>query len=244
MADNKMTTQKVSGTLYGIGLGPGNSELITVKAWRLLSTVEVIAYPKPPGGDSFARKTAAPFIPEDTEEIALTIPMARDRGPAQTAYDEAAKTIAAQLQNGKHVAFICNGDPFLYSTFMYLHERLKERFEIEIIPGVTSLTAAAAATRRPLAARNEIFKVLPAPLDDEILKREITSADSIIINKVGRHFGRIRALITDMGLVPNTQVVENASTEFEVARPLSQIAEDDMPYFSTMIIYKGREDWR
>jgi len=232
------------GTLYGIGLGPGNSELITVKAWRLLSTVEVIAYPKPPNGESFARKIAAPFIPEDITEIAITVPMARDRGPAQKAYDEGAKTIANLLEGGKHVAFICNGDPFLYSTFMYLHERLKQRFEIEIIPGVTSLTAAAAATRRPLAARNEILKVLPAPLDDETLKREIASGDSIIINKVGKHFNRVRTLIESMGLVNKTQVVENATTEFEVARPLSQISNGDQPYFSTMIIYKGKEDWK
>jgi len=231
------------GTLYGIGLGPGNSELITVKAWRLLSTVEVIAYPKPPNGESFARKIAAPFIPEDATEIALTVPMAKARGPAQKAYDEGAQIIANLLDKGKHVAFICNGDPFLYSTFMYLHERLKERFEIEIIPGVTSLTATAAATRRPLAARNEILKVLPAPLDDETLRREIASGDSIVINKVGKHFGRIRALIESMGLTEKTQVVENATTEFEVARPLSQIRENDQPYFSTMIIYKGKEDW-
>ena len=233
----------IKGTLYGIGLGPGNSELITVKAWRLLSTVEVIAYPKPPNGESFARKIAAPFIPEDATEIALTVPMARARGPAQKAYDEGAETIATQLDNGKHVAFISNGDPFLYSTFMYLHERLKERYEIEIIPGVTSLTAAAAATRRPLAARNEILKVLPAPLDDETLKREIATADSVIINKVGKHFDRVRAVIESMGLSDQTQVVENATTEYEVARPLSQIRDGDQPYFSTMIIYKGKEDW-
>ncbi len=238
-----MTTKKVSGTLYGIGLGPGNSELITVKAWRLLSTVEVIAYPKPPNGESFARKIAAPFIPEDVTELALTVPMAKARGPAQKAYDEGAQTIAKLLEDGKHVAFISNGDPFLYSTFMYLHERLKERFEIEIIPGVTSLTAAAAATRRPLAARNEILKVLPAPLDDDTLKREIATADSIIINKVGKHFARVRNLIESMGLADNTQIVENATTEYEVARPLSQIQDGEQPYFSTMIIYKGKEDW-
>ena len=238
-----MTTKKNSGTLYGIGLGPGNPELITVKAWRLLSTVEVIAYPKPPNGESFARKIAAPFIPEDVREVAMTVPMARSRGPAQKAYDEGARTIANLLENGKHVAFVSNGDPFLYTTFMYLHERLKEPFEFKIIPGVPPLTAAAAATRRPLAARNEIFKVLPAPLDDDTLRREIATGDSIIINKVGNHFNRVRAIIESLGLTDSTQVVENATTEFEVARPLSQIREDDQPYFSTMIIYKGKEDW-
>ncbi len=233
-----------NGTLYGIGLGPGNPELITVKAWRLLSTVEVIVYPKPPTGESLARKIAAPFIPDDVTEIAITIPMSRARKPAQDAYDDAASIIAKQLEDGKHVAFISNGDPFLYSTFMYLHDRLKSQFEIEIIPGVTSFTASAAATQRPLAARNDIVKILPAPLDDETLIAEIKTGDSIVINKVGKHFPRIRQLIEKLGLVEQTQVVENASTEFEVARPLGQIKSDDQPYFSTILIYKGHEKWR
>ena len=233
----------IKGILYGLGLGPGNPELITVKAWRLLSTVEVIAYPQPPEGESFARKIAAPFIPEDTIELALIIPMSRQRHPAQTAYDTAAKEIAAHIDNGKDVAFISNGDPFLYSTFMYVHERLKNDYEIEIIPGVTSLTASAAATRRPLAARNEVLKVLPAPLDNDRLKAEIATADSIVINKVGNHFNRICSIIKELGLTENTQVVENATTEYEVARPLSQIKDGEQPYFTTMIIYKGKENW-
>ncbi len=232
------------GTLYGIGLGPGDSELITVKAWRLLSTVEVIVYPKPPTGESLARKIAAPFIPDDVTEIAITIPMTRTRKPAQDAYDDAASTIAKQLEDGRHVAFISNGDPFLYSTFMYLHDRLKSEFEIEIVPGVTSFTASAAATQRPLAARNDIVKILPAPLENKTLEAEIKTGDSIVINKVGKHFPRIRHLIESLDLVEQTQVIENASTEFEVARPLAQIKSDDQPYFSTILIYKGNETWR
>ncbi|HHI82712.1 MAG TPA: precorrin-2 C(20)-methyltransferase [Rhizobiales bacterium] len=233
----------MKGTLYGIGLGPGSSELITLKAWRLLSTVEVIAYPQSPSGSSLARRIAAPFIPEDVTEVALSIPMDTQVEPAQKAYDAAAKTIAGYLANGRHVAFICNGDPFFYSTFMYLHERLKEDYEIEIVPGVTSLTAAAAASRRPLCARNDVVKVLPAPLDDETLKREIASGDAIVINKVGRHFARIRKLIDAMGLTGRAEVIENASSDYEVCRPLSRITEDDQPYFSTIIIYKGSQDW-
>ena len=233
----------MKGTFYGLGLGPGDPELVTVKAWRLLSTVEVIAYPKPPKGESFARKIAAPFIPEDATELAVTIPMRLEREPAQQVYDAAARDLARFLDQGQDVAFICNGDPFLFSTFMYLHDRLKEQFEVVVVPGVTSLTATAAATYRPLAARNDILKVLPAPLDNETLSREIKSADSVVINKVGRHFTRIRNIIEKLGLTDSAQVVENATTEFEVARPLSQITSDDQPYFSTILIYKGKENW-
>lgn len=234
----------IKGTLYGIGLGPGDSELITVKAWRLLSTVEVIAYPKPPTAESFARKIAAPFIPPDVTELAITVPMAVARKPAQDAYDEAAKSIAAQLERGKHVAFLSNGDPFLYSTFMYIYQRLKEEYEIVIVPGVTSVTAAAAATRQPLASRNEVVKILPAPLENDRLEAEIKTADTIVINKVGRHFERIRKLLAKLKLTDKAQVVENASTEYEVARPLAIIAAADQPYFSTIIIYQGSENWK
>lgn len=232
----------IKGTLYGIGLGPGDSELITVKAWRLLSTVEVIAYPKPSSGESFARKIAAPFIPPDVRELAVTIPMSVSPDPAQAVYDKAAIAIAAQLDNGRHVAFLSNGDPFLYSTFMYIHERLKEKYEIVIVPGVTSMTAAAAAARQPLAARNDIVKILPAPLDDAHLEAEIRTGDTLVINKVGRHFARIKALIERLGAAGRAQVIENASTEYEVARPLTAIPGDDQPYFSTIIIYKGGQD--
>lgn len=233
----------INGTLYGLGLGPGDPELITVKAWRLMSTVEVIAYPKPPSSDSMARRIAAPFIPDDVIEMAIEIPMRTARKPAAKIYDKAAKDIAKHLDAGRHTAFICNGDPFLYSTFMYLHERLKEKYEIEIVSGVTSLTGCAAAQRRPLASRNDIIKVLPAPLPDEALRAEIASGDCIIINKVGRHFTRIRDIINELGLTGKAQVIENATTDFEVVRPLQRIDEDDQPYFSTIIIYKGSENW-
>ena len=233
----------MKGTLYGIGLGPGASELITLKAWRLLSTVEVIAWPQSPSGASFARRIAAPFIPEDATTLAIEIPMTGDRAPAQKAYDKAVKKISRHLDDGRHVAFICNGDPFFYSTFMYIFDRLKSTYEIEIVPGVTSITAAAAAQQRPLAARNDIVKILPATLDDETLKRELTGSGSLIINKVGRHFNRIARLIDGLGLTGRAQIIENASSEYEVARPLSRVGDEEQPYFSTIIIYTGSEDW-
>ena len=153
----------MTGTLYGIGVGPGDPELMTLKAHRLISTARVVAYPAPDDGDSFARQIAAATIPEDAEEIPMIVPMRVDRFPAQEVYAGAAERIAGHLELGTDVAVLCEGDPFFYSSFMYLFARLAKRFPVEIVPGVTSLTACAAALKRPLTSRNDVLTVLPGP---------------------------------------------------------------------------------
>ncbi|MEM8702709.1 MAG: precorrin-2 C(20)-methyltransferase, partial [Pseudomonadota bacterium] len=134
----------MSGTLFGIGLGPGDPELMTLKAHRLISSAKVIAYPAPDTGESFARSIAASTIPQNAREIPIVVPMRIDRFPAREIYDKAAAEIAKVLAAGEDVVTLCEGDPFFYGSFMYLFDRLCDRFEIEVVPGVTSLTACAA----------------------------------------------------------------------------------------------------
>ena len=231
------------GTLYGIGTGPGDPELLTVKAWRLIGACPVIAYPVSPDGTSFSRTTAAPFIPDDATELAIPVPMCEDREPAQTAYDIAATRIAAHLDKGRDVAFLCAGDPLFYASFMYLLQRLKDTVHVEVIPGVSSVSACAAAIARPLAARNDVFKVLPAPLDSERLAAEIKSADAVAVIKAGRHFGKIRNIITRLDLAASAMVIEAATTGRQKVTALNDVPEGDRPYFSTILIYKGKEPW-
>ncbi|MCO4825246.1 MAG: precorrin-2 C(20)-methyltransferase, partial [Amylibacter sp.] len=133
----------MNGMLYGVGLGPGDPELMTLKAARLIGGAEVIAYPTLEGGDSFARAIAADLIEDGTQEIAISIPMSVKREPAQAAYDQGAKQIARALDSGQDVVCLCEGDPFFYGSFMYLFARLSERFEVEVVPGVTSITTCA-----------------------------------------------------------------------------------------------------
>ena len=182
----------MSGILYGVGLGPGDPELMTLKAHRLISNARVIAYPAPDSGESFARSIAAAAIPADAIEIPIIVPMRVDRFPAREIYDKAAEEIASVLESGQDVVTLCEGDPFFYGSFMYLFERLTDRFRIEVVPGVTSLTACAAQLERPLTSRNDVMTVIPGPLPDADIRQKVEQAQAVAIMKVGRHLGRLR----------------------------------------------------
>lgn len=232
-----------AATLYGVGVGPGDPELVTLKAARVMREARWIAFPVDEAGDSLARAIAAPLFPEAARELALHVPIRPERGPAIAAYDAAAEALAAKLADGGDVAMLCLGDPFLYGSFMYLFARLAPRFPVEIVPGVTSLTAAAARAKRPLAARDEVFKVLPATLPDERLRAELQGAETAAIIKVGRHFARVRALIEELGLSDRTALVERATMQGEKITPLAARAPGEPTYFSTILVYAGSEPW-
>lgn len=236
-------SRDTAGTLYGLGVGPGDPELMTVKAWRILSTVPVIAYLTADGRHSTARDIAKPFLPEDVAEIAIDMPMRTEREPAQAAYDQGAARIMEQLKAGKDVAVLCEGDPFFYGSFMYLHARLADRFKTIVIPGVTSMTAAAACIGRPLAARNDIIKVLPGTLEEAELRRELATVQSTAVIKVGRHLQKIRRLLDEASLTSSAVIVENATRETQRITPLSSFESDTLPYFATILIYAGTERW-
>ncbi|MEM6588022.1 MAG: precorrin-2 C(20)-methyltransferase [Pseudomonadota bacterium] len=232
----------MSGTLYGIGLGPGDPELMTLKAHRLISSAKVIAYPTLAGADSFARSIAAGIIPEDAREIIMDVPMSVERAPAQAAYDAGAAQIADALETGEDVVCLCEGDPFFYGSFMYIFARLSARFEAVVVPGVTSVTACAAKAGLPLAARNERLTVLPGPLPEDELRTRIEGAESVAIMKVGRHLPKIRAVIEDLGYAGEAVYVERASLPDEKICKLKQ-APENAPYFSMILLTKGADPW-
>ncbi len=232
----------MSGILYGIGLGPGDAELMTLKAARLIGSARVVAYPALAGGESFARSIAAELLADGVQEIRIDVPMVVDRGPAQAAYDKAADEISAVLETGLDVVVLCEGDPFFYGSFMYLYARLSGRFAIEVVPGVTSMTASAAALGLPLAARNEVLSVIPGPLEDEALKVLIAAADSVVIMKVGRHLERVRQVIAGLGLLDRAHYIERASLVQERRMALAE-APQKAPYFSMILITKGADPW-
>ena len=213
----------MTGKIYGIGLGPGDPDLITRKAARLIENARVIAYPTLAGKPSFARTIAAALIPEDVVEIAIDVPMTVARDPAQAAYDLGAKEIALQLEAGKDVVVLCEGDPLFYGSFMYLQARLTPRFACEIVPGVTSLTGCAASLKQPLCARDQILLVLPATLAEDELRAKIGDADCISIMKVGRHLEKVKAVVQALGLEDAAKFVAHASLPQERALSLIHI---------------------
>ncbi len=233
----------MTGTLYGIGAGPGDPELITVKGLRLLRAAPVIAYPAPETGDSLARSIVAPHLTGGQREIVIRMPLKADRFPAQAVYDAAAEDIAACLAQGDDVAAICEGDPFFYGSFMFLFARLAERYRVEVVPGVSSLTACAAALGAPLAARNDVLVVLPAPLDAETLRARLATADAAAIIKVGRHLEKVRAVLDELNLGDCARYVERATLAGERTRPLAEIR-GPAPYFSMILVHRRNEAWR
>jgi len=233
----------MTAPLYLIGVGPGDPELLTLKAVRILGEVPVVAYPSTGEDSALAFDIAKTHLNPAATLLPVAIPMSVERAPAQAAYDAAAARILEHLQAGRAVAWLCEGDPLFYGSAMYLTHRIAPHAPVTVVPGGTSLTAAAAAIGRPLAARNEMLKVLPAPLPDDILRPELLATPAAAIIKVGRHFDRIRALLVETGHAANAMVIEHATSERQRITPLPEFAHGERPYFSTILCYRGGEAW-
>jgi precorrin-2/cobalt-factor-2 C20-methyltransferase len=223
------------GIVYGIGVGPGDPELLTLKALRLLQACPVVAYPAPEKGDSLARQIVAPHLTGRQTEIAIRMPLAADRFPALAVYERAAADIGAHLQAGRDVAVLCLGDPFFYGSFMYLFTRLAAAHKVVVVPGVTSVSAGAAALGLPLVARNETLSTIPALLPDAEIERHLQLTDAVAIIKLGRHFARIRALLTRVGLAQSARYIEHATMTNEKMPVLADVDPASVPYFSLIL---------
>lgn len=228
-----------AGTLYGVGVGPGDPELMTVKAWRLISTAPVIAYLAANGGASTARDIAKPFLPEDAFELAIDMPMRVEREPGEAAYDKGAAAITEHLRAGRDVVVLCEGDPFFYGSFIYIFARLAKDYETIVVPGVSSISASAAAIGRPLAARDQVLKVVPATLEPDRLRHELAAAESVAIIKVGRHFGKVREILSGLDLIPHSIAIEKVTREEQRISKVADIEGDTLPYFTTILVHAG-----
>lgn len=224
----------MTGTLYGLGLGPGDPELMTLKAARLLGEVATIAYLVPDGSESLARSLAIAHVRADHLEVPINMPMRADPAPGRAAYDAGASAIAEHLEAGRDVAFLCEGDPFLYGSFMYLFSRLGVDYPVVTVPGVTSLTAAAADAGMALVSRHETLAVVPATLDEATLVERLRGADAACVVKGGRHLDKVRRVLAVVGLAENAQVVTRASGADGTVVGLADAGEG-APYFSLVL---------
>ena len=231
------------GTLFGLGVGPGDPELITLKALRVLRACPVVLYPAPERGDSLARAIAAPHLPGGQTEIAVRMALDSARFPAQAVYDAAARKVAAHLDAGRDVAALCEGDPFFYGSFVYLFGRLAGRHRVEVVPGVSSLLACPAALGSPLAARDDTLIVAPATLPEESLFDRLRGVDAVAVVKVGRHIGKVRRVLDRLGLLAQARYIEHATMANQQIRPLAEMGES-APYFSMVVVHARGEAWR
>jgi precorrin-2/cobalt-factor-2 C20-methyltransferase len=234
----------MTGIVYGVGVGPGDPELLTLKAARLIRSADLIAYPAPEQGPSFARQIAAPHVPRGVSELAIRMNIGDGRFPKDEVYDESAGTIARAASAGQQVTVLCEGDPFFYGSFMYLFARLADRCRVEVVPGVSSLMACATATRGALAARNDVLTVIPAPLPEEELRRRLSETEAAAIIKVGRHFAKVRHVLTELKLADRTRYVEYATLPSQRVLPLDEVAADSAPYFSMLLVHRRGDAWK
>jgi precorrin-2/cobalt-factor-2 C20-methyltransferase len=232
------------GTLWGLGVGPGDPELITLKAFRLLKAAPVIAYPAPEAGPSLARAIVAGHLPDGQTEIAIRMPLDLNRFPVEAVYDAAAEEIAGHLEAGRDVAAICEGDPFFYGSFMYLFGRLAHRHRVEVVPGVSTLVACPAVAGAPLAPRDDVLTVLPGILPEAELERRLKDAEAAAIIKVGRHMAKIRTVIERLGMMDRARYVEHATMANQKSLPLADLGEAKAPYFSMVLVHRRGEAWR
>ena len=224
-----------TGRLHGLGIGPGDPELLTLKALRLLQAAPVVAYPVSDSGKSLARSIVADYLSHTPIEVPMYLPFKVDQS-AQPYYDQAAETLAGHLSGGQDVAVLCEGDPFFYGSFMYLFTRLVERFVTEVVPGVCSLMASASALGTPLTYRNDVFVVLPAILPADVLAARLAMADAAVIIKLGKHFAKVYKVLQQVGLRDRARYITCATMPNQRIIAIEQVDPTQVPYFSMIVI--------
>ncbi|WP_327155955.1 precorrin-2 C(20)-methyltransferase [Streptomyces tubercidicus] len=239
-----MSEQQLTGRLYGVGLGPGDPSLMTIRAVEVIAEADVIAYHSARHGRSIARSIAAGHLRADHIEEALIYPVTTEstdhpggyRGALDEFYETAAARLAAHLDAGRTVAVISEGDPLFYGSYQHMHKRLAHRYPTEVIPGVTSVSAAAARLGKPLAEADEVLTILPGTLPEEELTARLASTDTAVVMKLGRTFPTVRRAMERSGRLPEAHYVERATMSGERTERLADIDAETVPYFSVSVV--------
>ncbi|GAB2690651.1 precorrin-2 C(20)-methyltransferase [Kitasatospora kifunensis] len=233
-----------TGRLYGVGLGPGDPDLMTVRAVELISKADVVAYHSARHGRSIARSIAARHLHEGQLEEPLVYPVTTEttdhpggyRGALDEFYAEAAERLAGHLDAGRTVVVLAEGDPMFYGSYMHMHKRLAHRYPTEVVPGVTSVSAAAARLGRPLVEAEEVLTILPGTLPEEELTARLAATDSAVVMKLGRTFPTVRRALERSGRLAEAQFVERATMAGERTAPLAEVDPESVPYFSLAVL--------
>lgn len=232
------------GRLFGLGVGPGDPELITLKALRLLKSAPVVAYHAAKGKKGNALTIVEEYLSPEQVLVPLIYPVTTERLPAHMDYEqivsdfygEITDTIASHLDRGQDVAVIAEGDPFFYGSFMYIHDRLAGRYETQVVPGVCSVLGASAVLGAPLVYRNQTLSILSGVMDAEELKHRLADTGAAAIMKLGKNLDKVRAVLGDLGLMGRALYVERATMSNQRIVPLAEVDGDDCPYFSIILV--------
>jgi precorrin-2/cobalt-factor-2 C20-methyltransferase len=236
-----------AGVLQGVGLGPGDPELVTIKAARLLERASVVAYFAKRGRPSNARAIAACYLARNCEELSLAYPMTTElpfNHPAyvealSSFYEESARRIADILASGRDVALLCEGDPMLYGSFMHIFVRLDQRFRVSVCAGVSGMSGCFAAARTPMTWGDDVLTVLPATLSEDALTQRLGATDAAAVLKIGGNCAKLRRALARTGLLERAIYVERGAMAGEKIMPFAEKIDDEAPYFA-MALVPGR----
>jgi precorrin-2/cobalt-factor-2 C20-methyltransferase len=234
----------MSGRLIGVGVGPGDPELMTLKALRVLSEADLVVHFAKAGSPSNARAIAAAHLKPGVAELPLFYPVTSEaprEGPCYREtickfYDASAVVVAGHLDAGRVVAVICEGDPLFYGSYMHLHVRLAPRYPTQVIAGVTGMSGCWSAAGAPIAQGNDVLMVLPATLPEEELERRLIDADAAVVMKLGRHLPKIRRALDRTGQLARAIYVERGSSAASVTMRLADKPDDAAPYFALVLV--------
>ncbi|BAJ32243.1 MULTISPECIES: precorrin-2 C(20)-methyltransferase [Kitasatospora] len=239
-----MTDSQHTGKLYGVGVGPGDPSLLTVRAAELIGKADVIAYHCARHGRSHARAIAERYLTGRQIEERLMYPVTVEttdhpggyRGALDDFYQEAAARLAAHLDAGRDVVVLAEGDPFFYGSYQHMHKRLAHRYPTEVVPGVTSISAAAARLGTPLVEAEEVLTVIPGTLPEEELTARLAATDSAVVMKLGRTFPAVRRALERAGRLDEARYVERATMDGERTGRLADVDPDGVPYFAVAVL--------
>lgn len=230
--------------IYAVGVGPGDPELLTRKAERILRQTPVICAPTGNAdAASYALSIVDQLLDRSRQEIVpMVFPMTKQGAELEAAWNAAADQVIARIDDGLDVAFITIGDPCLYSTFLYIYRIVREKrpgIAVEIVPGISSINAAAAAAGIPLGIAGERIAILPATYEDEELRRTFAAFDTVVLMKVSRVFDRVYALLCELGLACGAVFVRRVgSAAQEVVTDLASLVGTELDYLSMLIVRK------
>lgn len=234
----------MSAALHILGLGPGDPDLVTLKAARILGRAPVVAGFAKRGRPGHAWSIAAPHLDPAAERLRFDYPFTVDVGVAEPRYaremgafyDDCAAAIAAHLAAGREVALLCEGDPFLYGSAMYLFDRLRARHPVEVVPGIMAMAGCWARAGVPMVQGDETLRVLPATLPEAALAAALAGTEAAVIMKVGRHLPKLRAVLERAGLLARAVYVERGTQAGEAIQPLALRDDSPAPYFSLVLV--------
>lgn len=235
------------GRLFGVGVGPGDPELITVKAARLIESADVVTYFSGTKGTSIARSIAEPYLRAGVTEELLRYPVTTGRSQHEGGYyaeidafyDECATRLRVHLRAGRTVVALAEGDPLFFSSYMYLHDRLAGEFDATVVPGVTSVSGSTAALGAGLCRHEDVLTIIPGTLPVPELAWRLAQTEAAVVMKLGRTFAGVREALRQAGRLDDTWYVERATFEEERILPVTEVDPATVPYFATVVVLGG-----